>query len=305
MTSLPEFIDLVCRQHGAALMGVVNVTPDSFFDGGLYFESTTAEQRIDRLLAEGADIIDIGGESTRPGAEPISAEQQIERTSTAIRHAVDRRAIVSIDTTLPEVADRALSLGARIINDVSCLASAELAAVARKHGAALIVMHSRGSMTEMPGFSKYAEDGYEDVVEDIAREWKAAQQRALAEGLDRSHLWFDPGLGFHKSAAQSLELLRRLGEFQDLGVPLCVGASRKSFIGSLDGSPAEQRLGGTVAACLHASSMGAQILRVHDVSVMRQALLLERALKPHSNKSRLNEGDSFQRTKSERMGRDA
>lgn len=268
----------MCRQRGAVLMGVVNVTPDSFFDGGLYFESTTAADHIDQLLDEGADIIDIGGESTRPGAQPISAEEQIARATPAIRHAVDRRALVSIDTTLPEVADHALSLGARIINDVSCLASTELARIGQKHEAALVVMHSRGSMSKMPGFGKYAKDGYRDVVEDVATEWDAARQRALAEGFDPAHLWFDPGLGFHKSAPQSLELLRRLDELQGLGARICVGPSRKSFIGSLDGSPAQDRLGGTIAACLQAVSSGAQILRVHDVKVLRQALLVRRAL---------------------------
>ncbi len=301
MKSPLEFIDLISRERTVAIMGVVNVTPDSFFDGGRLADRGAAERHIDRLLDTGADIIDIGAESTRPGADPIGADEQISRATPSIEHAVRRGAWVSIDTTLPEVAAHALGLGARLVNDVSCLQNSELARVVAQHDAALLLMHSRGSMTSMPGFGAYADDGYDDVVLDVTAEWSASRERAMAEGVPKEHVWFDPGLGFHKSAEHSLEALRRLGEFRSLGAPICLGPSRKSFIGSLDGSGPEERLGGTIAACLHAVRSGARILRVHDPREVRQAVAMERAL--HSDQ--LDLGVSARYPSSSRMRHDA
>jgi dihydropteroate synthase len=263
------------------LMGVLNVTPDSFSDGGSYLDAGAARQRIDELLADGADIIDIGGESTRPGAPAITEDEQIARIRPALVHAArERRALVSVDTTRPGVAAYALSEGAAIINDVSCLADDELAAIAARAGGSLVLMHARGSMTNMRGFSDAPGDAYGDVLDDVAREWLAARDRAGARGLDPAEIVLDPGLGYMKNARHSLELLRRLGEFEKLGAPIMVGPSRKSFIAKAvapHASPSE-RLGGTIAACLYAAAHGAAILRIHDVFEVRQALDLERAI---------------------------
>jgi dihydropteroate synthase len=252
-------------------MGVLNVTPDSFFDGGRYDDAGSAERRIDQLLADGADLIDIGAESTRPGALAIPAHEQIARLDRALRYAVQSGVLVSVDTASAAVARYALELGAQLINDVSCLADDDLARACAEHQAPLIVMHARGPAASMAGFSVYPEAGYQNVVEDVRREWRAARARALAAGMVLEDVFFDPGLGFAKNAQQSYTLLARLAEFQSEGL-MVVGASRKSFIASVDGAPPEQRLGGSVAACLLAAARGAAIVRVHDVREVRQAL---------------------------------
>lgn len=261
-------------------MGVLNVTPDSFYDGGRYLDEASAARRIEALVSEGADIIDIGGESSRPGSQPVPAAEQVARIEPAVRRAVAAGVKVSVDTTSPEVADRMLSLGAHFINDVSCLADPELARVTARHQAVLVLMHARGSMSVMKGFSVYADDAYGDVVVDVLREWRAARDRALEAGLTPDRVWLDPGLGFAKNARHSWEILRRLPEFVAEGVPVVVGPSRKSFIGALDGSPPEGRLGGTIAACLLSVQRGAHVLRVHDVAAVRQALRVAREFEP-------------------------
>jgi dihydropteroate synthase len=262
-------------------MAVLNATPDSFSDGGRYGAPDTARRRVDDLLAAGADILDIGGESTRPGSAPVSAAEQIERIRHPLLHAVhERRAVVSVDTTSPEVARYALSEGAAVVNDVSCLADDGLARAAAEKGAALVLMHARGSMSAMRGYSDAPGDAYVDVVNDVKREWSLARDRAMAAGLDRAAIVFDPGLGYMKNAAHSLTLLRRLGEFASLGAPILVGPSRKSFIvkATASDAPPDRRLGGTIAACLAAADGGAHIVRVHDVADVHQALALYRAL---------------------------
>jgi dihydropteroate synthase len=259
------------RERGTLLMGVLNVTPDSFFDGGRYDAVYAAQQRIDQLVAEGADLIDIGAESTRPGAAAIPASEQIARLEPALRHALGSGILVSVDTTSPVVARHALGLGVHLINDVSCLADAELARACAEHAAPLIIMHARGPAASMAGFSVYPADGYQNVVEDVRREWREARERALGAGMQLEDVYFDPGLGFAKNAQQSYALLAQLGAFQSEGL-LVVGPSRKSFIAAVDGAPPEQRLGGSVAAALLAAARGAAIVRVHDVREVRQAL---------------------------------
>ncbi|HEY0463835.1 MAG TPA: dihydropteroate synthase [Polyangiaceae bacterium] len=259
------------RERGTLLMGVLNVTPDSFFDGGRYDAADNAARRIDQLLADGADLIDIGAESTRPGAAAIAAAEQIARLDPGLRYALQQGALVSVDTASPAVARYALELGAQLINDVSCLADEDLARACAEHGAALILMHARGPAASMAGFSVYPDSGYQDVVQDVRREWRAARARALAVGMAGADVYFDPGLGFAKNAQQSYTLLARLAEFQSEGL-MVVGASRKSFLASVDGAPPEERLGGSVAACLLAAARGAAIVRVHDVREVRQAL---------------------------------
>lgn len=263
-------------------MGVLNVTPDSFSDGGRYLVPDQAKKRVDELLEEGADIVDIGGESTRPGSSPVSPAEQIERIRHPLVHAArECRAVVSVDTTHPDVARYALSEGASVINDVSCFADDALGRAVAEAGGALVIMHARGSMSEMRGYSDAPGNAYGDVVADVAREWQAARDRAVASGLSASEIVFDPGLGYMKNAAHSMELLRRLSEFAALGAPMLVGASRKSFIvkATCSDAPPRERLGGTIAACLAAVDGGADILRVHDVAEVKQALALRRALR--------------------------
>ncbi len=260
-------------------MGVVNLTPDSFFDGGKYLGEAAARARVDQVVVEGADILDLGAESTRPGAEAVAAEEQIARLGLVLDYAVQTRLPVSVDTTRPEVARWALERGASLVNDVSCLADPHLATVAAEFGAIVIVMHSRGAMSAQAGFSVYPEDAYGDVVMDVMKEWRQARGRAEACGVSRSRIWFDPGLGFAKSAAHSRQLLLRLSDFSVLDCPIVVGASRKSFLGALDGSSPSQRLGGSIAAAVFAAERGAQVLRVHDVQETRQALLVSRTLR--------------------------
>lgn len=267
-------------------MGVLNATPDSFYDGARYTTAAQAEARVAELVGEGADIIDIGGESSRPGAVPVDPREQLDRIEPAVRAAVGlaargaaagRPLAVSVDTTHPEVAEAALRWGAHAVNDVSCLGESALARVAARASAALIIMHTRGNLGAMPGFSAYPEAGYADVVAEVRDEWVAARERAVGVGMDPGRVLFDPGLGFAKSARHSLELLARLGELGALSAPIVVGPSRKSFIAAVDPCPPADRLGGTIAACLLAAQRGASVLRIHDVSAVRQALLLARA----------------------------
>jgi dihydropteroate synthase len=282
------------RVRGTLLMGVLNVTPDSFFDGGRYDETGNAARRIDQLLADGADLIDIGAESTRPGAAAIPADQQILRLEPALRYALQCGALVSVDTQSPAVARRALELGAQLINDVSCLADEDLARACAEHGAPLILMHSRGPAASMAGFSVYPDAGYQNVVEDVRREWRAARARAVAAGMAAEDVYFDPGLGFAKNAQQSYTLLARLLEFQSEG-PMVVGASRKSFLASVDGAPPEERLGGSVAAALLAAARGAAIVRVHDVREVRQALHVAAVVERESGRPSVVKGEAHAR----------
>ncbi|HEX8791525.1 MAG TPA: dihydropteroate synthase [Polyangiaceae bacterium] len=262
-------------------MGVCNVTPDSFSDGGRYLDLKEARSRVDQLLAEGADVVDIGGESTRPGAPPVPPKEQLARVLDVVKHAADRGACVSIDTTSPEVAAACLDAGACAVNDVSCLRDEQLAKIVAASGAALVIMHSRGSQTDMPGFSEYADDAYgNDVLGTVIEEWTAAATRAEAAGLEEDGaIWMDPGLGFAKNARQSLELLQRIGE-HGLPYPVLVGASRKSFLKLVDpaAGPTE-RLGASIAAALHAVRAGVAMLRVHDVRATAQAIDMDRKLR--------------------------
>jgi dihydropteroate synthase len=261
-------------------MGVCNVTPDSFSDGGRFFSAEAARARVDELLAEGADIVDIGGESTRPGAVAVPPSEQMSRVLDAVRYAASKGACVTIDTAHPEVAARALEAGACAVNDASCLREPGLASAVASAGAALVLMHTRGTPGDMAGFSRYPDGGYADVVRDVCAEWEQAASRARSLGVRSDALVMDPGYGFAKNARQSIDLLARLAEVvATVGVPVAVGVSRKSFLTTVDaGAGPTERLGASIAAAVHAALEGAAIVRIHDVRATRQAIDMTVAL---------------------------
>lgn len=256
------------------LMGVVNVTPDSFSDGGMYLDPAAAIAHGEELVRDGADLLDVGGESTRPGAEAVPAEEELRRVVPVIEGLADGSAVISIDTSKAVVAEAALDAGAGIVNDVTALrGDPEIGALCAERGAGLVLMHMLGdprTMQESPA--------YDDVVDDVKAFLMERLEVAVAAGVDEERVWLDPGIGFGKALEHNLELLRRLGELRELGRPLVVGASRKSFIGKIDGSPVGERLGGTIAASVLAAAEGADVLRVHDVAEMAQALKLTTAV---------------------------
>ena len=269
------------------LLGIVNVTPDSFSDGGL---SATCEQAIARgqqLLAEGADALDIGGESTRPGAQAVSADEEIARIVPVIRALAERGALVSVDTTKVSVAEAAMSAGARMLNDVGMGDPlGALARVAIRHDAAYLRMHSRGTPATMTAQTDYA-----DVVADVIAALRRDAIELEAAGLAPSRIMLDPGIGFAKRATQSLSLLGGVARLRSLGYAVCVGPSRKSFIDTADAyaplwtvsrSEPGARLGGTAAAVAIAVSQGAEILRVHDVAMMRETARVAHAIRLRS-----------------------
>jgi dihydropteroate synthase len=249
-----------------ALMGVVNVTPDSFSDGGLFLDAEAAVAHGRELAEQGAEILDVGGESTRPGAEEVGAEEEMARVLPVVR-GLAGTATISIDTSKAAVAEAALEAGATIVNDVTALRhDPGLGAVCAERGAGLVLMHMQGdprTMQENPS--------YDDVVDDVKAFLAERTEAAIGAGVAEERIWLDPGIGFGKDLDHNLELLRRLGELRELGRPLVVGASRKSFIGRIDGSPVEERLGGTIAASVLAAAEGADVLRVHDVAEAAQA----------------------------------
>jgi dihydropteroate synthase len=257
------------------LMGVVNVTPDSFSDGGLYVEPEAAIAHGRRLAAAGAEILDVGGESTRPGAEEVSAAEELRRVEPVIAAlAGEGGAVISVDTSKAEVAAAALDAGAAIVNDVTALrGDSGMGALCADRGATVVLMHMLGTPRTMQDDPRY-----DDVVGDIRLFFEERLAAADAAGIDRERVWLDPGIGFGKTDSHNNELLRRLGELAALGRPLVVGTSRKSFIGRLDGSPPGDRLGGSVASSVIAAANGAAVLRVHDVAEVRQALTVAEAV---------------------------
>jgi dihydropteroate synthase len=256
------------------LMGVVNVTPDSFSDGGLYLDPEAAVAHGRELAAAGAEILDVGGESTRPGAEPVSAEEEMRRVVPVVRGLSGAECQVSVDTSKAAVAAAALDAGAEIVNDVTALrGDPEMAALCAERGATVVLMHMLGDPRTMQD-----DPHYRDVVAEVKTFLAERLEAAVAAGIDEDRVWLDPGIGFGKTGAHNMELLRRLGELRELGRPLVIGTSRKSFIGKVDGSPADQRLGGTIASSILAAAEGAEVLRVHDVAEMRQALTVAAAI---------------------------
>ena len=247
------------------IMGVVNVTPDSFSDGGRFYDSRAAVEHALRLVEEGADILDIGGESTRPGSEFISLEEELHRVMPVLEEITgDAGVPVSIDTTKSEVALRALDAGCAMVNEISAMRLDEkMLPLVVERGVPFCLMHMQGMPKDMQ-----VEPVYDDVIGEIAaflRERAAAAEEA---GADPSNIMIDPGIGFGKSLEHNLEIVRRLGEFKSLGYPLVLGTSRKSFIGTILDLPVEERLEGTAASVAVGIANGADIIRVHDVKEM-------------------------------------
>ncbi len=256
-------------------MGVVNVTPDSFSDGGEFLEADAAVAHGEKLAAEGAAILDVGGESTRPGADPVPAEEEMRRVLPVVERlaAGDHGAWVSIDTSKLEVARAALDAGARIVNDVAAFRFApEIAPLVAERGAACVLMHMLGEPRTMQ-----ADPRYDDVVSDVKAFLEERLAFALGEGVPEESVWLDPGIGFGKTVEHNLELLRRLDEIVAIGRPVVVGTSRKSFIGKLTGAGDGDRVAGTVATNVVALERGARVFRVHDVAEAAQALAVAAA----------------------------
>ena len=249
------------------LMGVLNVTPDSFSDGGRFLEPRAAVDRGLRMVAEGADILDVGGESTRPGATDVSASAELQRVLPVVEELASRAGVpVSIDTRKPLVARSCIDAGACIINDVGGLRDPEMLAAAAEMGASVVLMHMRGT----PG-TMQAKPAYEDVVAEIRRYLRSQAQTALRAGV--REVAVDPGLGFGKTARHNFEILAGLRSIAELGFPVLVGPSRKSFLGSLPSRlPVGERLEGTLAAIAIAVLNGARVVRVHDIQPCRRVL---------------------------------
>ena len=268
-------LDLAARTH---IMGILNITPDSFSDGGRYVDGDKATERAREMAAQGADIIDIGGESTRPGARPLSEAEELARIIPVIRQFAQEIPVpISVDTYKSTVAEKALAAGASIVNDISGLRfSPDMAKVAADHGAAVVIMHIKGTPRDMQEKPVYA-----DVVSEIASYLEEGVEIALSAGIDREQILIDPGIGFGKTLEHNLTILERLGEFRAIGRPILLGTSRKKFIGTvLDAPEAERRLDGTAATVALGIERGARVMRVHDVAQMvRVARMTDAILK--------------------------
>jgi dihydropteroate synthase len=257
-------------------MGVVNVTPDSFSDGGRYWRPDDACRHARRLVDEGADVLDVGGESTRPGAEPVSAEEELRRVLPVIREAAGRGVPVSVDTVKAPVAAAALEAGAVIVNDVSALGDPEMGPLVARTGAGLVLMHMQGTPRTMQDDPQYG-----DVVVEVRGFLAERREAAEGCGIPRESIVLDPGIGFGKTARHNIELLASLDRLAELGSPVLVGVSRKRFIGVLTGigEPSE-RGPGSLAAALAARWRGGTLFRVHDVAATRQAMTVFEAIGP-------------------------
>jgi dihydropteroate synthase len=255
------------------VMGVVNVTPDSFSDGGSWLEPAAAVAHGHDLARQGADILDIGGESTRPGAEPVGRDEELRRVVPVLEGLAGAGPRLSIDTSKAAVAEAALRAGATVVNDVTALrGDREMAAVLAGHDGDVCLMHMLGEPRTMQ-----RDPHYEDVVDDIKAFLSERLEFAVAQGIAEERVWLDPGIGFGKTAAHNLELLRRLHELVALGRPLVVGTSRKSFLGAVTGRGLLDRVPATIATNVIALAAGARVFRVHDVAEVRDALIVAAA----------------------------
>jgi dihydropteroate synthase len=261
-------------------MGVLNVTPDSFSDGGQFATVDAAVAQAEAMVAAGADLIDVGGESTRPGSLPIAADEQIKRVVPVITHIAHLPVTISIDTTRAAVAEAAMDAGAAVVNDISAgRADSELLPLVARRSAAVVLMHMQGTPLTMQDAPHYR-----DVVAETTRFLRERVAAAQAVGVELSRILLDPGIGFGKTMEHNLELLRRQREFLALGRPLVIGTSRKGFVGKITGeAEPSRRLFGTAASVALAVANGAAIVRVHDVGPMVQVVRMTRAIVEQSS----------------------
>ncbi len=256
------------------IMGILNVTPDSFYDGGAHAGTENALRHAREMIADGADIIDVGGESTRPGSDPVTADDEIQRIGPVVELLLqDAQAPLSIDTRKADVAREMLEAGAHMINDVSGLThDPAMAGIIAESGVPVVIMHMRGTPETMQTLTDY-----DDVVGDVKRELADRIAAAEAAGIPPGNIIIDPGIGFSKTAEQSVELIARLDELKGLGKPVLLGPSRKSFIGKTLGLEPQDRLEATITSCIVGVRKGARILRVHDVKAVSRALEMHEA----------------------------
>ena len=271
-------VDFNMEQEGALIMGILNVTPDSFYDGGQYFKKGDAFKRADEIIEQGAHIIDVGGMSTRPGSKPVSLDEELSRTIPVIEHVAknSKKNPISIDTCRSEVAKRAIDAGAAIINDISGLsADNKMMELAFQSKSSIIIMHMQGNPENMQENPTYS-----DVVDEVYDYLYERTLKAVEAGIEKEKIIVDPGIGFGKKVEHNLEILSRFCEFNEMGYPVLAGVSRKFFIGNLlGGLPAEERLEGSIAAAVYAFLSGASILRVHDIKETLRALKIAKAIR--------------------------
>ena len=268
-----------CWGRRPAVMGVINLTPDSFSDGGQFNSAKQARKEADRQINDGADVLDLGAQSTRPGAEEVGEEEELKRLIPCLQ-AIRRDhpdVIISVDTFLAAVASAALEAGADWINDVSGgRRDAGMLPLIADAGCPYVLMHSRGDSASMDACTNYGKEG---VVNAVRRELRESTERALRQGVKATQLIWDPGLGFAKDNEQNLELIRQLEEFQRDGIPLLLGPSRKRFIGAVLNQPRPKaRIWGTAAVCARAQAAGVHVLRVHDVGPIHQVVSMGEAV---------------------------
>ena len=263
------------------IMGILNVTPDSFSGDGIYQDAEKAVETAERLVEDGADIIDVGGESTKPGSEPITIEEEIKRTIPVIKKLSKRiDAPISIDTAKSDVARLALENGASIVNDITGLGSdRKMISVVKEFNAKVVVMHIKGTPQTMQVNPEYG-----NLIQEIKDKLRTIIEKAIIGGIKKENIIIDPGVGFGKTLEHNLEILNRLFEFKELGSPILVGPSRKSFIGKLTGAEPDKRIFGTIASVAIAIKNGADIVRVHDVKEIKQAAIVSDAITRSGNR---------------------
>jgi len=256
------------------VMGIVNVTPDSFSDGGRFYDRDVAASHALKLVEDGADIVDVGGESTRPGSDPVSADEEWRRVEPVIRALEDETDIpISIDTMKPEVAWKAIEAGAIMVNDVSGLRNKDMTELVARERVAVVIMHMLGEPKTMQ-----EDPSYIDVVEEVKDYLRRQMDTAIKAGVSSDSIVLDPGIGFGKTIEHNLRLINLVKEFEELGRPVMIGASRKSFIGHINKTEVTDRLEGSIAAAILAAVRGARIVRVHDVKETVRALKVAEAI---------------------------
>jgi dihydropteroate synthase len=269
---------IVCKKYTlrfekTLIMGILNVTPDSFSDGGLFNDTDTAIAHGEKMVSDGADLIDVGGESSRPGSVPLSEKEELVRILPVVTQLLDEVSVpISIDTYKPLVADACLKVGAHLINDITGLTNPEMRKVAVKHNVPVVIMHMQGSPKIMQ-----QNPVYQDVLGEITTFFR--EQITTARNENIQQIIIDPGIGFGKTVEHNLQILKHLGAFKTLGCPILVGPSRKSFIGTITGLSVKERLDGTLAAITVAILNGANVVRVHDVNECRRAVQVVDAIR--------------------------